>query len=115
LKGSLASAIAHKAVVVSQLYVVAVDLDRRQAICTHPSVRRVLSLWALGELELKASQIVPYFRTSPAFLKELSISTRVIHLCSEEDDHMGFGRGALLWLLGVPLPIIILLALFWHH
>jgi len=28
---------------------------------------------------------------------------------------MGFGRGALLWLLGVPLPIIFLLALFWHH
>lgn len=27
---------------------------------------------------------------------------------------MGFGRGALLWLLGVPLPIIILLALFWR-
>jgi len=25
------------------------------------------------------------------------------------------GRGILLWLLGVPLPIIILLALFWHH
>jgi hypothetical protein len=32
-----------------------------------------------------------------------------------EEDIMGFGRGALLWLLGVPLPIIILLALFWHH
>jgi hypothetical protein len=28
---------------------------------------------------------------------------------------MGFGRGALLWLLGVPIPILILLALFWHH
>jgi hypothetical protein len=28
---------------------------------------------------------------------------------------MGFGRGVLLWLLGIPLPIIILLALFWHH
>jgi hypothetical protein len=28
---------------------------------------------------------------------------------------MGFGRGALLWLLGIPLPIIILLALFWHN
>jgi hypothetical protein len=27
----------------------------------------------------------------------------------------GFWTGALLWLLGVPLPIIILLALFWHH
>jgi hypothetical protein len=28
---------------------------------------------------------------------------------------MDFGKGALLWLLGVPLPIILLLALFWHH
>jgi hypothetical protein len=28
---------------------------------------------------------------------------------------MGFGRGLLLWLLGIPIPIIILLALFWHH
>jgi hypothetical protein len=28
--------------------------------------------------------------------------------------NMGFGRGALLWLLGIPLPIIILLALFWR-
>jgi hypothetical protein len=24
------------------------------------------------------------------------------------------GRGILLWLLGVPLPIILLLALIWH-
>jgi hypothetical protein len=28
---------------------------------------------------------------------------------------MGLGRGALLWLIGVPLPVIILIALFWHH
>jgi len=27
---------------------------------------------------------------------------------------MGFGRGILLWLVGIPLPIIILLALFWR-
>jgi len=32
-----------------------------------------------------------------------------------EEDHMDFSRGALLWLLGVPLPIILLIALFWHH
>jgi hypothetical protein len=32
-----------------------------------------------------------------------------------EEDIMDFGKGALLWLLGVPLPIILLLALFWHH
>jgi hypothetical protein len=30
------------------------------------------------------------------------------------EDVMGFGRGLLLWLLGIPLPIIILLALFWR-
>jgi len=27
---------------------------------------------------------------------------------------MGMGRGILLWMLGIPLPIIILLALFWR-
>ena len=45
---------------------------------------------------------------------ELSPAVRV-YLHSKQEDVMGFGRGALLWLLGVPLPIIILLALFWHH
>jgi hypothetical protein len=32
-----------------------------------------------------------------------------------EERAMGFGRGALLWLIGIPLPIILLLALFMHH
>ena len=27
---------------------------------------------------------------------------------------MTFGRGARLWLLGIPLPVILLLALFWR-
>jgi hypothetical protein len=27
---------------------------------------------------------------------------------------MGVGKGALLWLIGIPLPIIILLVLFWR-
>jgi hypothetical protein len=31
------------------------------------------------------------------------------------EDVMGFGRGLLLWLIGIPLPIIILLAIFMHH
>jgi hypothetical protein len=29
-------------------------------------------------------------------------------------EEMNMGRGILLWLLGVPIPIIILLALVWH-
>jgi len=28
---------------------------------------------------------------------------------------VGFGRGLLLWLIGIPIPIIILIALFMHH
>jgi hypothetical protein len=39
---------------------------------------------------------------------------RVIPQQNEEDD-MGFGRGVLLWLIGIPLPIILVLALFMHH
>ena len=31
-----------------------------------------------------------------------------------EEEDMDFTKGALLWLLGVPLPIILLIALFWH-
>jgi hypothetical protein len=42
--------------------------------------------------------------TAHAFLPRLTI----------KEDHMGMGRGILLWLLGIPLPIIILLAIFWR-
>jgi hypothetical protein len=34
---------------------------------------------------------------------------------SRQEIVMGFGRGALPWLLGIPLPIILLLALFMHR
>jgi hypothetical protein len=33
---------------------------------------------------------------------------------SSGGQKMTFGRGALLWLLGIPLPVILLLALFWR-
>jgi hypothetical protein len=32
-----------------------------------------------------------------------------------KENNMSFGKGVLLWLLGIPIPIIILPALFWHH
>ena len=28
---------------------------------------------------------------------------------------MNFGKGCLLWLLGIPIPVIILLLIFFHH
>ena len=34
------------------------------------------------------------------------------NICKE--GVMGLGKGALLWILGIPLPIILLLALFWN-
>jgi hypothetical protein len=40
------------------------------------------------------------------------VEITVLHF---EEDTMGFGRGALLWLIGIPLPIILLIALFMHH
>jgi len=35
-------------------------------------------------------------------------------LATTEERDMTFGKGVLLWLIGVPIPIILLLALFWH-
>jgi hypothetical protein len=35
-------------------------------------------------------------------------------LCTTQEATMGLGKSALLWLIGIPLPIIIILALFWH-
>jgi hypothetical protein len=34
---------------------------------------------------------------------------------NKRETAVGFGRGLLLWLIGIPLPIIILIALFMHH
>ena len=36
------------------------------------------------------------------------------HNEADTETIMTWGKGALLWLLGIPLPIIILLALFWR-
>lgn len=33
----------------------------------------------------------------------------------KQEATMGFGRGVLLWLIGIPIPLIILLAIFMHH
>jgi hypothetical protein len=40
---------------------------------------------------------------------------RYLYSSKFKEAAMGFGRGALLWLIGIPLPIILLLALFMHH
>jgi len=58
---------------------------------------------------------------SRSFLWNLFIFCRVYTIPQGGDSYdkveviMGFGRGVLFWLLGIPIPIIILLALFWHN
>jgi hypothetical protein len=47
--------------------------------------------------------------------RNLFVDALFIRRCKHMEVNMGFGRGVLFWLLGIPIPIIILLALFWHH
>jgi hypothetical protein len=51
----------------------------------------------------------------PTAALELWKPGTVIWAVQTVEEIMGFGRGALLWLIGIPLPIILLLALFMHH
>jgi hypothetical protein len=45
---------------------------------------------------------------------ELFTATAVSPVIQSRRSNMTFGKGALLWLIGIPLPIILLLALFWR-
>jgi hypothetical protein len=51
---------------------------------------------------------------STGTFRPLAPLARRVWPATTEDD-MTFGKGALLWLIGIPLPIILLLALFWHN
>jgi hypothetical protein len=55
------------------------------------------------------------FDLTRAALLELCLTNKVREDGYPMEDVMGFGRGLLLWLIGIPLPIIILLAIFMHH
>jgi hypothetical protein len=46
---------------------------------------------------------------------EPKIEDRCLLASFQKETIMGLGKGALLWLIGIPLPIIILLAVFMHH
>jgi len=60
--------------------------------------------WLAGERELPT---VPAVEIEPARLW--------LPIRRGRRSIMGFGRGVLLWLLGVPIPIILLLAMCSHH
>ena len=51
-------------------------------------------------------------------MSPLTLEPAACRLCFRQNTHFPrrapMGRGILLWLLRVPIPIILLLALFWH-
>jgi hypothetical protein len=55
-------------------------------------------------------------RAAPSWRNLVLVGSLYVRNYSYQTEaNMGFGRGILLWILGVPIPIIILLALFWHN
>jgi hypothetical protein len=60
-------------------------------------------------IKLVAWRGVPPICEAPGtFCSPLALNRR------NPEEIMGFGKGFLLWIIGIPLPIILLLALFWH-
>jgi hypothetical protein len=47
-------------------------------------------------------------------MRRPELSALNLHRKPDSHEETNMGRGILLWLLGVPIPIIILLALIWH-
>jgi len=63
------------------------------------------------QISLTVREAMPHRVLDPRSYAE-ELRARVVVLHTQQEATMA--RGALLWLLGVPIPIIILLFLFWH-
>jgi hypothetical protein len=64
-----------------------------------------------------AGEVEPFRHPLPLSSTELFCRPRIIPITKRniEETIMGLGKGALLWLIGVPIPIILLIAVFMHH
>ena len=71
--------------------------------------RQFCTGWRACEPLAQAFYVLPFNRGTVGSTKAF-----VCRLWTQEII-MGFGRGLLLWLIGIPLPIILLIALFMHH
>lgn len=76
-----------------------------------PAPRRSLNEFALRRMAVfHASSLRNHHALRRLFRNRYRRRCRIQH----GGDIMGMGKGLLLWMLGIPLPIIILLAIFWH-
>jgi hypothetical protein len=64
------------------------------------------------QISLTVREGMPHRVLDPRSYAEELRWARAVVLHTQQEATMA--RGALLWLLGVPIPIIILLFLFWH-
>jgi hypothetical protein len=59
-------------------------------------------------------RIINFSNRAAFHRRNFFVDAVLIHQHEHMEVGMGFGQGALFWLIGVPIPIIILLAIFWH-
>jgi hypothetical protein len=74
-----------------------------------PGLGATLKAQMLCEVPMSEKYLWPWNRQLDQRVEALNFTLQ------QTEVDMGFGRGVLFWLLGVPIPVIILLALFWHH
>jgi hypothetical protein len=67
-------------------------------------------------VDAPAQNVTPFVRPSRPRSAQLRNFSHIgaLNLHKPTEEAMSFGKGALLWLIGIPLPIILLLALFWR-
>jgi len=69
----------------------------------------------LGHRSIWAGQWITDTNQAAGFAGATTVSdSLLLFVATVESMEVTMGRGILLWLLGVPIPIIILLALIWH-
>jgi len=69
----------------------------------------ITALVRCGEIKLPTTSV---FACVERKMHKICSPLECAHLRRYKEDEMG--RAILLWLLGVPIPIIILIALLWH-
>ena len=100
-----------------QFYKVLIDNDEMRVLEFHfkPGEKEPMHSHPRGFVyALRPATPNAQVRTHPAAGTPIPLGRLQSEWPQAEETTMGFGRGALLWLLGIPLPIIILLALFWR-
>jgi hypothetical protein len=90
------------------------DESASSGTATTLSVTRVAIVGLLEPRPCASRQQCGAFQVPSSHKDQGTFSAKRLWKRRKMEVTMGFGRGFLLWILGIPLPIILLLALFWR-